>query len=210
MFLISAREASNKVTEKIIEMLEMRYDMPAKTVKSIAKGTDDPQKDIRAEMSQSNMLLVIIDPQWLQDPEEPNLNPNDRIAIRYGLEFVCPMILVFLDGAELPDPLPEDLAGIENQMQVTFNTVLVQSGINSLAQVIAPYTSAKAFTPILDAEALVAESIEAEGLAMPEKPIDKPVISRKRLPIAVRLALLGISFITILMLLIMLFDSLKR
>ena len=209
MFLISAREASSKITEKIIDMLDMRYDMQTATIKNIAKTSDDPANAIQMAMRQANMLIVVIDPDWLQDPSEPNLNPHDRMAVQLGLQFVCPMMLVFVDGAELPNPLPEDLTGLDKQPISTITTMLMQSGINGLAQVVAPYVAEKTFAPILDTDALVANVEEEERMLISAS--KKAVISKKpMMAMTVRLVALGISIAVIVMILILLFDSLKR
>ncbi|MDX2077942.1 MAG: hypothetical protein SFZ02_16050 [bacterium] len=212
MFLISAREASSKITEKIIDMLDMRYDMQTATIKNIAKTSDDPPNAIQMAMRQANMLIVVIDPDWLQNPAEPNLNPHDRMAVQLGLQFVCPMMLVFVDGAELPNPLPEDLTGLDKQPSSTISAMLMQSGINGLAQVVAPYVAEKTFAPILDTDALVASVVEAKEeekvlISAPEKAITtkKPMMA-----MPVRLVALGMSIAVIVMILIILFDSLKR
>ncbi len=209
MFLISAREASSKVTEKIIDMLDMRYNMQTATIKNIAKTSDDPANAIQMAMRQANMLIVVIDPEWLQDPSEPNLNPHDRMAVQLGLQFVCPMMLVFVDGAELPNPLPEDLTGLDKQPRSTISAMLMQSGINGLAQVVAPYVAEKTFAPILDTDALVANVEEEERMLIsaPEKAVTtkKPMMA-----MTLRLVALGISIAVIVMILIILVDSLKR
>ncbi|HRF95414.1 MAG TPA: hypothetical protein PLZ51_09470, partial [Aggregatilineales bacterium] len=160
---------------------------------------------------QANMLIVVIDPEWLQDPAEPNLNPHDRMAVQLGLQFVCPMMLVFVDGAELPNPLPEDLTGLDKQPSSTISAMLMQSGINGLAQVVAPYVAEKTFAPILDTDALVASVAEVEEekvlISEPEKALTtkKPMMA-----MTVRLVAFGISVAVIVMILIILFDSLKR
>jgi len=215
MFLISAREASNKITEKTIDMLDMRYNMQTATIKNIAKTSDDPQNAIHMAMQQSNMLIVIIDPDWLQNPDEPNLNPHDRLAVQLGLKFVCPMLLLFVDGANLPDPLPEDLIGLEKQQSTTVSTLLLQSGMNSLAQVVAPYVAEKQFSPIIDADAVVAASLsteERESLTTPEPTleIEKVATPKRKIPRAVQLVGFMISLAVVLMILIIIFDSLKR
>jgi hypothetical protein len=217
MFLISARETSSKVTEKIVDMLDMRYDMQTATIKNIAKTSDDPANAIRMAMKQANMLIVVIDPDWLQNPDEPNLNPHDRMAVQLGLQFLCPMLLVFVDGAELPNPLPEDLTGLDKQQSATISVLVMQSGINGLAQVVAPYVAEKSFAPILDTDALVANVVAEEraiaSATVSESAVVKeeaPAQPRKFMPSAVRLVALGMSFVVILMILIILFDSLKR
>jgi len=214
MFLISAREASNKITEKIMDMLDMRYNMQTATIKNIAKTSDDPQNAIQMAMQQSNMLIVVIDPDWLQNPDEPNLNPHDRLAVQLGLKFVCPMLLLFVDGAVLPDPLPEDLIGLEKQQSTTVSTLLLQSGMNSLAQVVAPYVAEKQFAPIIDPDAVIAASLsteERESLATSE-PIseEKVAQSKRKIPRSVQLVGFMISLAAVVMILIILFDSLKR
>jgi hypothetical protein len=209
MFLISAREASSKITEKIIDMLDMRYDMQTTTIKNVAKTSDDPANAIQMAMRQANMLIVVIDPEWLQNPAEPNLNPHDRMAVQLGLQFVCPMMLVFVDGAELPNPLPEDLTGLDKQPNSTISAMLMQSGINGLAQVVAPYVAEKTFAPILDTDALVANVEEEERMLISEP--EKAVTSKKpMMAMTVRLVAFGISIAVIVMILILLFDSLKR
>lgn len=215
MFLISAREASNKITEKTIDMLDMRYNMQTATIKNIAKTSDDPQNAIHMAMQQSNMLIVIIDPDWLQNPDEPNLNQYDRLAVQLGLQFLCPMLLLFVDGASLPDPLPEDLIGLEKQQSTTVSTMLLQSGMNSLAQVVAPYVAEKQFSPIIDTDAVVAASLsteERESLTTPEPApeIEKVATPKRKIPRTVQLVGFMISLAVVLMILIILFDSLKR
>jgi len=189
--------------------------MQTTTIKNIAKASDDPANAIRMAMKQANMLIVVIDPDWLQNPDEPNLNPHDRMAVQLGLQFLCPMLLVFVDGAELPHPLPEDLIGLDKQQSATINVMVMQSGINGLAQVVAPYVAEKTFAPILDTDALVA-NVVAEERAIASASESSMVKeeqfaqARKFMPTTVRLVALGMSFIVILMILVILFDSLKR
>ncbi len=221
MFLISAREASSKITEKIVEMLDMRYDMPTATVKNIAKTSDDPDNAIRMALQQAHMLIVVIDPDWLQHPDEPNLNPHDRKALSLALKSQFPMVLVFVDGAGLPNPLPQDLTGIDRLEAVTVSSMLAQSGMNTLAQIVAPYISDKKFTPIIDTDAVVAASLSAEEreqflkrepIAEAEEPVVDPVVasSRKISRRAVQLVAFSVSLVVVVMILILIFDSLKR
>lgn len=217
MFLISAREASSKVTEKIIDMLDMRYNMQTATIKTIAKTSDDPQNAVQMGLRQANMLIVVIDPDWLQNPDEPNLNPHDRLAVQLGLQFLCPMMLVFVDGAQLPTPLPEDLTGLEKQQSTTITSMLMQSGINGLAQMVAPYVGEKQFAPILDSDAVVAASLsteEREILTAPEPTpapkVEKVAQPKRKIPRSVQLVGFMISLAVVLMILLILFDSLKR
>lgn len=221
MFLISAREASSKITDKIIEMLDMRYDMPTATVKNVAKTSDDPDNAIRMALEQAHMLVVVIDPDWLQNPDEPNLNPHDRKALNLALKSQFPMVLVFVDGAELPNPLPEDLIGLDGLEAVTVSSMLAQSGMNTLAQIVAPYISDKKFTPIIDSDAVVAAGlsteereqflkrepiVEAEEMAIEPVVISSRKISRR----AVQLVAFSVSLVVVVMMLILIFDSLKR
>jgi hypothetical protein len=221
MFLISAREAASKITEKIIEMLDMRYDMPTATIKNIAKTSDDPDNAIRMALQQAHMLIVVIDPDWLQHPNEPNLNPHDRKALNLALQSQFPMMLVLVDGAELPDPLPSDLTGLEAIDAVTVSSMLVQSGMNTLAQVVAPAVSDKKFTPIIDTDAVVAASLSIEEreqflkhepMVKAQEKVLEPAItsSHKWSRRAVQLVAFSVSFVVVVMILILIFDSLKR
>lgn len=221
MFLISAREASSKITEKIIEMLDMRYDMPTTTIKNVAKTSDDPDNAIRMALEQSHMLVVVIDPDWLQHPDEPNLNPHDRKALNLALKSQFPMVLVFVDGAEFPKPLPEDLTGLDGLEAVTVSSMLAQSGMNTLAQIVAPYISDKKFTPIIDSDAVVAASLSTEErelflkrepIAEAEETAVEPVVtsSRKLSRRAVQLVAFSVSLVVVVMILILIFASLKR
>ncbi|MCL4252556.1 MAG: hypothetical protein KJ043_02105 [Anaerolineae bacterium] len=222
MFLISAREASSKITEKVIEMLDMRYDMPTATVKNVAKTSDDPDNAIRMALEQSLMLIVVIDPDWLQNPDEPNLNPHDRKALNLALKSQFPMVLVFVDGAGLPNPLPEDLRGLDALEAVTVSSMLAQSGMNTLAQIVAPSISDKKFTPIIDSDAVVAAGLSTEEreqffkrepIVEAEEMAVEPVVvtsSRKISRRAIQLVAFSVSLVVIVMMLILIFDSLKR
>lgn len=221
MFLISAREASSKITEKVIEMLDMRYDMPTATVKNVAKTSDDPDNAIRMALEQSLMLIVVIDPDWLQNPDEPNLNPHDRKALNLALKSQFPMVLVFVDGAGLPNPLPEDLRGLDALEAVTVSSMLAQSGMNTLAQIVAPYIEDKKFTPIIDSDAVVAaglsteereQFLKREPIVEAEEMGVEPVVtsSRKISRRAIQLVAFSVSLVVIVMMLILIFDSLKR
>ncbi|MCU0481226.1 MAG: hypothetical protein MUE54_08440 [Anaerolineae bacterium] len=215
MFLISARETSAKVTEKIIDMLDMRYNVQTATIKNIAKASDDPHNAVQMGLRQANMLIVVIDPDWLQNPDEPNLNPLDRFAVQMGLKFLCPMMLVFVDGAQLPNPLPDDLLGLEKQQSTTITSMLMQSGINGLAQVVAPYVGEKQFAPILDSDAVVAASLSTEEREIftapePTPEVEKVATPKRNIPRPVQLVAFMMSLAVIVMILIILFDSLKR
>mgnify|MGYP005851630597 CR=1 FL=1 len=221
MFLISAREASSKITEKIIEMLNMRYDMQTATVKNVAKTSDDPDNAIRMALEQAHMLVVVIDPDWLQNPDEPNLNSHDRKALNLALKSQFPMVLVFVDGAELPNPLPDDLTGIDAIEAVTVSSMLAQSGMNTLAQIVAPYISDKKFTPIIDSDAVVAaglsteereQFLKREPIVEAKETAVEPVVtsSRKISRRAVQLVAFSVSLVVMVMILILIFDSLKR
>lgn len=220
MFLISAREASSKITEKIIEMLNVRYDMPTATIKNIAKTSGDPDNAIHMALQQAHMLIAVIDPDWLQRPDEPNLNPHDRKALSLALRWQFPIVLVFVDGAQLPNPLPDDLSGLDGVVSVTVSSILVQSGMNTLAQVVAPYIAGKKFTPIIDSDAVVAASLSTidreqflkrEPIVEAEKTVSKPPPSSRALPSRiVQLVAFSVSLLVVVMILILIFDSLKR